>query len=853
PFFSQPFAHVLTCDFGSSSISQNSFLLGVVYDDADSDGLYTVGEGIKNVEITVLEAGESVLTGNAGGYTIQLAPRNYTVQAVLPDGRSVTRLFEITDQNVKIDFLLSEFTDYTAPKVTIDAQPRTIFTNETTTLIWSSSHADSCVIEPAIGSVGLNDSLLISPDTTTEYTITATGPGGSSTSSVVVKVADPADIPTVNISAEPPSIVPGGSAVLTWTSTDSTAVFIDNGVCNVISNGSVSVSPENTTYYMITVIGPGGSASAAVTVEVSGSPTLPSEGSFGEIYENLIPLNASIEAYDEKRFSVVTGLVQTDLGDPLPDVMVTIHDAPEYGAVMTDTDGNFSLPAEGGATLTVNYQKQGMLPSHRKIYVPWNDIAIVETIQMIEMDKAFTVVAFDGNPDTVINHRSTPVTDEFGTRACTMTFTGDNHAYAVDEEGNIIQELSTIITRATEFATIESMPAVLPPHSAYTYCAELSVDGVQRVIFDKPVVTWVDNFLGFEVGSVVPAGYYNRDKGVWVSAANGIVVRLLDEDEDGIVDALDSDGDFIADDLNENGSFSDEIAGLEDSHRYTPWSTYWRVEVTHFTPWDYNWPYRPDVSGAVQPNPDGEPVADEQKSDDCKQPINSYVEERSRIFHEDIAIPGTGVGLHYSSNRVDGYQTKITVPMSGETVPASLEKILVHVTVAGRHFKGEYEPAPNLVDEFTWDGLDFLGNEVKGSIAVQVDIGFQYRAVYLKADEFDRAFANTGSDITSVPSRQSIVSWKRNSIAVSRGVDTIAEGWTVTPQHYLGIQDRTTLHKGNGLKITSNAEIIETVAGTGIFDYNGDGLPLTRLSRFKKNKPIFNELRPQTLLTSFKF
>ncbi len=28
---------------------------------------------------------------------------------------------------------------------------------------------------------------------------------------------------------------------------------------------------------------------------------------------------------------------------------------------------------------------------------------------------------------------------------------------------------------------------------------------------------------------------------------------------------------------------------------------------------------------------------------------------------------------------------------------------------------------------------------------------------------------------------------------------------------------------------------------------------LARLSRFKKNKPIFNELRPQTLLVSFKF
>ena len=72
-----------------------------------------------------------------------------------------------------------------------------------------------------------------------------------------------------------------------------------------------------------------------------------------------------------------------------------------------------------------------------------------------------------------------------------------------------------ITVRATEFTTPESMPAKLPPTSAFTYCAELSVDGAKNVRFEKPVVVWVDNFLGFQVGEVVPVGFYDRDRAVW--------------------------------------------------------------------------------------------------------------------------------------------------------------------------------------------------------------------------------------------------------------------------------------------------------------------------------------------------
>jgi len=501
-----------------------------------------------------------------------------------------------------------------------------------------------------------------------------------------------------------------------------------------------------------------------------------------------------------------------------------IHDHPEYGTVKTDPKGRFSVPVEGGAHITVLYQKAGLISAHRKVYVPWNDIAIAETIQMIAEDPAVTTVSFDGNPNTVVAHQSTEVTDIFGSRSCTMVFTGDNQAYLIDEQGNDIQELATITTRATEFTTPESMPAKLPPNSAYTYCAELSVDGAQRVRFDKPVITWVDNFLGFDVGSAVPVGCYDRDRGVWIPSDNGIVVRLLDTDSNGIVDALDADGNGQPNDLNNNGSFSDEVKGLGGSERYAPGSTFWRVAVTHFTPWDCNWPYGP-ADDAVSANPKGEPDADQQKekNKDCYGQISSFVEERSRIFHEDIPIPGTDITLHYASNRVQAYKTVMDVPASGDEVPASLKKIIVNVDLAGRILEQILDPLPNQKATFIWDGLNYLGRPVSGSATAHIKVGFVYDAVYLSPGDFEMAFAQAGGDVTSIPARQEVISWKRDTLRVGGAISSIVEGWTLSAHHQMNPMDPSVLNKGDGTIIRNDAHIIDTVAGNGTLGYSGDG------------------------------
>src|SRR5690606_17758412 len=86
----------------------------------------------------------------------------------------------------------------------------------------------------------------------------------------------------------------------------------------------------------------------------------------------------------------------------------------------------------------------------------------------------------------------------------------------------------------------------------------------EEVIFDKPVIMYVDNFLGFAVGEIVPIGYYDRNDAEWKAARNGVVVQLLDANNDGLVDGLDFTGDAVAADLNGDGLPADEVAGVAD-------------------------------------------------------------------------------------------------------------------------------------------------------------------------------------------------------------------------------------------------------------------------------------------------
>src|SRR5580658_152568 len=81
--------------------------------------------------------------------------------------------------------------------------------------------------------------------------------------------------PTVTLKASTVQIKPGDSVTLSWTSTDATDLSLAPGIGKVAAEGSVPVTPTQSTTYTITASGPGGTASASANITVGGAEEAP--------------------------------------------------------------------------------------------------------------------------------------------------------------------------------------------------------------------------------------------------------------------------------------------------------------------------------------------------------------------------------------------------------------------------------------------------------------------------------------------------------------------------------------------------------------------------------------------------
>lgn len=129
---------IVTCDFATTTLgaaSDGAYLLGSIYNDANSDGFYTAGEGLGGVTITIKNnaSGETVeltrTAGNgltaAGGYQIYLDSGSYTVTVNgaedSPFSGGYSRIVTIGGDNVKLDFRAQDVNN-TGPTIDLDPE-----------------------------------------------------------------------------------------------------------------------------------------------------------------------------------------------------------------------------------------------------------------------------------------------------------------------------------------------------------------------------------------------------------------------------------------------------------------------------------------------------------------------------------------------------------------------------------------------------------------------------------------------------------------------------------------------------------------------------------------------------------
>ena len=326
------------------------------------------------------------------------------------------------------------------------ASPLTIMPGETSRLDWSTTNANHVIVEPGIGMQAASGHVVVSPDTTTSYRITAIGDGGNASGEVTVVVASGNQPFVRTFTATPQTVAPGGMVTLTWETINADTVTIAPGGAQP-ANGTLVVTPQQSTTYTLTAVGPGGQASASlnVTVTTQGAPSVLRFDANPTTVAAGSPSTLSWETDNATHVTIEPGL---GMQDAKGEAVVMPQQTTEYtltahGNAMTVTqkltvtvagandplvlEFSASPPAiSSGGTTTLTWRTQNatsvditpnggmalgpngavmVMPSQTTTYTltaRGANTTATQTVEVMVQDAAPTVVSFTGQPTSLV-------------------------------------------------------------------------------------------------------------------------------------------------------------------------------------------------------------------------------------------------------------------------------------------------------------------------------------------------------------------------------------------------------------------------------------------------------------------
>ena len=535
--------------------------------------------------------------------------------------------------------------------------------------------------------------IYVTPGTFTATLTVTNDPGATNTTSKAITVSEPAVLAApsgVTTTAGDGQVVIRWDEVtgaisynLYWSTSPGVSKQNGNRIEGLTSPFTHSGLINGTTYfYVVTAVNEKGestesnqvsavpaSAILAPPIDNTVATTLATATSFLYSGANPIQIGVADDTIDPGRVAVLRGQVLTPEVQPLSEVKVSVLNHPEFGSTLTRADGMFDIAVNGGGLLTVRYEKDDHFTAQRQIIVPWQDYVGLPNVVMIPADEQVSPIDLNAAAAVQVA-RGSQVSDDDGDRQATLMFSQGTTAEMVLPDGSI-QALENLQVRATEF-TIgptgpAAMPTELPANSGYTYAVEFTVDeaiatGAQDVRFSRPLIHSVENFLNFPVGTIVPVGFYDRQKAAWIPSDNGRVIQILSI-SNGLAE-LDLDGSGVAADAGALAQLDiTEAERQQLASLYQPGQSLWRVPITHFSPWDCNWPFGPpdDAKAPNQPDPEG----DNHEDDPCEAE-GSLIDIQNQVLGEVVGITGTSFSLHYRSDRVPGRLAAYTLEIPSQ-------------------------------------------------------------------------------------------------------------------------------------------------------------------------------------------
>jgi hypothetical protein len=513
-------------------------------------------------------------------------------------------------------------------------------------------------------------------------------------------------------------------------------------------------------------------------------PVPPPPGSTNgiNVYGPQLPRTAldgcALESISPNLVAVITGIVGTanpidGSFVPLPDAVVTIPKSCQFGTVRTQFDGTFRLPVNGGARHVVRVEADAdgdgtfdYLPLERPVETRWRGTVGIDTVVMVlPSETAETLVLETGvivDEVTVAGPLSLDDRNLDGVpeaRTPTLLFKAGTVVAAVDPAGNPV-ELDAAAIRMTEYTVgptgLQQMPAPPPPGTVYSYAVELSIDGAEEVYFDRPVAFYLENFIApgtapsedgsnlYQVGQPMPSWFYDRDEGAWRREEDGIILQIVALDDSSPTQVLldvDDDGDADADDESYLTSRqitidADERAQLAEevlAGRRALGDELWRIELTHFSTYDFN-PILHCGDACLVGNILSDATLGGISGGACTKQ-GCIVQPETRSLRESLPIAGTPFSLNYSSSAVIGYRIRSSVKVDRSVPP--LPRPFLHISgcssfnIAGRPglpgcLEDDPDPSgsnPSSWGPLRWNGyrsnrLIWNGRDANGDIAV---------------------------------------------------------------------------------------------------------------------------------------
>ncbi|MFZ1700559.1 MAG: RHS repeat-associated core domain-containing protein [Pyrinomonadaceae bacterium] len=551
------------------------------------------------------------------------------------------------------------------------------------------------------------------------------------------------------------------------------------------------------------------------------------------LYTGPNPIQTGVDPDDIKpvRVGLFRGKVVDKAGTAIPNVSISILDHPELGQTRTRSDGMFDMVVNAGGELTVKYEKANYIASQRTENIDWQTYMTSDDVVMLPYDPNVTEI--DLNSTAPIQVASGSMSDDASgqrrprllfKQGTTATITLPNHS---------TQTLTMLHVRSTEFTVgengREAMPGDLPPTSEYTYASEYSVDeavGLNAVstTFNQAVIQYLENFVGFPTGVVVPTGSYNKATGKWEPEENGRVVKILSIDA-GMAN-LDLTGSGTPATDQEYLELGIDVAERQKvAEFYQPNQTLWRVPLSHFSAWDCNYPFAdkppPNAPPPFFPAKPKKPCEDE---DGCTEEI------QSQTVTETIEIHQTGYQIEMHK---EPQQAGAVIPIVGPTPQDDVIEAAAIINIAGRTIKSDILPATaNLIVNFEWDGLDDFGRRAQGKQRAFVSIVNFYPLQYaipgqVGAPQFGQTGNGSGQMVSGTGKSIAIRNYEFELGGFDRPVNDLG-GWDFNIHHVYNPVTRTII-EGNGSQRSASTitQSVVTTAGQADSGFDGDGGPAT--------------------------